>query len=135
MTGTVTSPPTSGGHVKPACTGWTPTTSTSISSISAKSAIPTEDVRRRWDFGSGEQAAFLRRLDALRVTLTSDGRNVAQGALEWMWARGLRTIPIPSFKTVAQVEDLAGAARFGPLSPDQMSAVAEILARSIEAST
>jgi len=62
--------------------------------------------------------------------LTSDGRTLAQGALGWIWARSERTIPIPGFKTVAQVEENAGAMRFGPLSAEQMDQIERLLERS-----
>ena len=45
------------------------------------------------------------------------------------WARSENTIPIPGFKTVKQVEDNAGAMRFGPLTADQMKEVDTILGR------
>ena len=50
--------------------------------------------------------------------LTADGRTLVQGALGWIWARSERTIPIPGFKTVAQVEENAGALAHGPLAAD-----------------
>jgi aryl-alcohol dehydrogenase-like predicted oxidoreductase len=61
--------------------------------------------------------------------LTSDGRTLAQGALGWIWVRSERTIPIPGFKTVAQVEENAKAMEIGPLSDDQMRQIDEILGR------
>ena len=44
------------------------------------------------------------------------GVHPRQGALGWLWARSEATIPIPGFKTVAQVEENAAALHFGPLS-------------------
>jgi aryl-alcohol dehydrogenase-like predicted oxidoreductase len=70
---------------------------------------------------------FLRRRDAVRDVLTSGGRTVAQGALAWIWARSDRTIPLPGCRTVAQVEENAGAMAFGPLSPDEMRQIGELL--------
>jgi aryl-alcohol dehydrogenase-like predicted oxidoreductase len=72
---------------------------------------------------------ILGRLDAIREILTSDGRTLAQGALAWIWARSERTIPIPGFKTVMQVEENVGALEFGPLSYEQMRQIDEILER------
>lgn len=69
------------------------------------------------------------RLDALRDILTSDGRTLAQGALAWIWARSEKTIPIPGIRTVAQAEENAGAMAFGPLKPDQMRQIDELLER------
>ena len=39
------------------------------------------------------------------------------------------TVPIPGFRTVAQVEDNAGAMRFGPLAPAQMKEIDALLER------
>ncbi|MER5225832.1 aldo/keto reductase [Streptomyces flaveus] len=79
--------------------------------------------------GEGADAQWLRRVDALRSVLTSEGRTLAQGALAWLWARSPRTIPIPGFRSVVQAEDNAGALRYGPLTADQLTEIEEILAR------
>ncbi len=73
---------------------------------------------------------WLAKVDALRDILTSNGRSVAQGALAWLWARSPQTLPIPGFRTVAQVEDNCGALRFGPLTSDQMREIEVILGRA-----
>ena len=65
------------------------------------SSLPADDVRHGWNFRTGDQAESLRRLDAIRDVLTSDGRTLAQGALAWLWARSEAFIPIPGFKTVS----------------------------------
>jgi aryl-alcohol dehydrogenase-like predicted oxidoreductase len=87
------------------------------------SQLPADDVRSSWNFQSGEQAHRLERLAALRAILTQDGRTLAQAALGWLWARSPAMIPIPGFKTVAQVEENAGALAWGPLSEEQMQAI------------
>jgi aryl-alcohol dehydrogenase-like predicted oxidoreductase len=87
------------------------------------SQLPPDDVRSGWDFQRGEQAQRLERLAALRELLTQDGRTLAQAALGWLWARSPVMIPIPGFKTVAQVEENVGALAWGPLSAEQMRAV------------
>lgn len=74
-------------------------------------------------------AEFLSKRDAVRDILTSNGRTVAQGALAWLWARSSKTVPIPGFRTVAQVEENTAAMRFGPLMPDQMAEIEAILER------
>ena len=61
--------------------------------------------------------------------LTDGGRSLTQGALGWLWARSPATLPIPGFKTVAQVEENAGAIRFGPLSAPQMARIDALLGR------
>ncbi|MFO7635638.1 MAG: aldo/keto reductase, partial [Caldilinea sp.] len=59
----------------------------------------------------------------------SGGRTLAQGALAWLWARSATTLPIPGFRTVAQVEENCGAMAFGPLTPSQMAQIDAILGR------
>jgi len=72
---------------------------------------------------------FLIQLQAIREILTSGGRSLAQGALAWLWARSDKTLPIPGFRTVAQVTDNAGAMQFGALHADQMREIDVLLGR------
>lgn len=71
----------------------------------------------------------LDQLDAIREILTSNGRTLVQGALAWIWARSEKTIPIPGFKTVAQVEENAKAMQFGALTTEQMKEIDSLLGR------
>ena len=94
------------------------------------------DIRSRppaWlrGFGDGTTAdpELLRRIDALKEILTSEGRTLAQGALAWIWARSPRTVPIPGFRSVSQAEQNAGAMEKGPLTADQLTEVDRILER------
>ncbi|HPA34044.1 MAG TPA: aldo/keto reductase [Anaerolineaceae bacterium] len=93
------------------------------------STIHPNDVRRDWDFKAGLQAQRLRELAALEPVLTRDGRTLAQAALGWLWARNEHCIPIPGFKTVAQVEENVQAIQYGKLSGQQMQEVESILGR------
>jgi aryl-alcohol dehydrogenase-like predicted oxidoreductase len=93
------------------------------------SSFPENDWRRRFKLNEGPQAALFRHLEALREVLTQEDRTLVQGALGWIWARSERTIPIPGFKTVAQVEETAQAMEFGPLSSAQMREIDGILGR------
>jgi aryl-alcohol dehydrogenase-like predicted oxidoreductase len=95
--------------------------------FSADSSLPADDVRSGWDFRTGAQAENLARLEHVRAVLTEGGRTLAQGALGWLWARSPVMIPIPGFKTTAQVEENAGALAHGPLNEDQMGRIAQIL--------
>jgi len=74
-------------------------------------------------------ADWLNKRDAVREILTSNGRSVAQGALAWLWARSPKTLPIPGFRTVAQVRENAGAIQFGPLTTEQMGEIEQLLER------
>lgn len=68
-------------------------------------------------------------LDAIRDILTSEGRTLAQGALAWIWARSEQTIPIPGFRSVAQVQDNVGAMHLGPLTAAQMQEIETLVGR------
>jgi aryl-alcohol dehydrogenase-like predicted oxidoreductase len=72
---------------------------------------------------------WLRKLEAIREILTSDGRTLAQGALAWIWARSEQTVPIPGFRTVRQVEENCAAMQFGPLSAERMREIDMLLSR------
>jgi aryl-alcohol dehydrogenase-like predicted oxidoreductase len=98
--------------------------------FNADSQLPADDVRHGWNLREGSLAERLQKLQALRDILTSDGRTLAQAALGWLWARSDKTIPIPGFKTIEQVEENAGALRFGPLSAEQMRQIDELLGRT-----
>jgi aryl-alcohol dehydrogenase-like predicted oxidoreductase len=93
-----------------------------------------DDVRKHADWfpglkDSGVNREWLDDLEAIREILASDGRSLAQGALAWIWAASQRTVPIPGFKTAAQVQDNAGAMAFGPLTAAQMGQIDTILGR------
>jgi aryl-alcohol dehydrogenase-like predicted oxidoreductase len=93
----------------------------------------TTDLRhqRGWNFQEGPLAKQRKALEQLRDILTSDGRTLAQAALGALWARSERIIPIPGFKTMAQVKENVGALQYGPLSSEQMKAIADLVAASL----
>ncbi|MEJ3744794.1 aldo/keto reductase [Actinomycetes bacterium KLBMP 9797] len=70
---------------------------------------------------------WLAKVAAVRDALTSDGRTLVQGALGWIWARSGRAVPIPGCRTVAQVEENAGALAYGPLPGDAYAEVERLL--------
>ena len=81
-------------------------------------------------FPNGQpNADWAARLEAMHEILTSNGRTLAQGALAWLWARSPNTIPIPGFRTVAQVQSNAKALEFGALDKAQMQQIEQILRR------
>ncbi len=73
-------------------------------------------------------AAYLERLAALRELLQANGRSLAQGALGWILARSPAALPVPGFKTEAQVRDNLGANEKGALPDDAMAEIDTILA-------
>ncbi|MBK7456569.1 MAG: aldo/keto reductase [Anaerolineales bacterium] len=72
---------------------------------------------------------WLKMMEAVREILRSGGRTLAQGALAWLWARSEQTLPIPGFRTVAQVEENCGAMKFGALTAEQMNEIETLLKR------
>lgn len=99
------------------------------------SEFPTDDVRHHAQWHPGFRDGrplreWLDKLAAIRDVLTSGGRTLAQGALAWIWARSPVTVPIPGFKTVAQVEENCGAMEFGPLTSAQTAEIDRILGRA-----
>ncbi len=102
----------------------------------ASSKLASDDVRGdrspAWMayFKDGKPSPeWLQKLDAIREILTSESRTLAQGALAWLWARSPQTLPIPGFRTIAQVDENARAMQYGPLQPDQMREIDALLAR------
>ena len=93
---------------------------------------PADDVRRNgpwWDFfdAGGAMERWLERIGDVRTELTADGRTLVQGALAWIWGRSPATLPLPGFRTVAQVRENVAAAEFGPLPPERMERIRAIL--------
>jgi len=97
--------------------------------FTTESTFPEDDFRHRFSLKEEGMVKMLRQVDELREVLTSGGRTLAQGAIAWIWARSERAVPIPGFKTVAQVQENARAMEFGPLNQDHMDAVETILKR------
>jgi len=102
--------------------------------VTPQTQFPAGDVRHTVDWFPGikdgrANPEWLDRLAAVREILTSNGRTVAQGALAWLWGRSPNTVPIPGFRTVAQVQENARAMQHGPLTSAQMAEIDRILGR------
>lgn len=87
-----------------------------------------KDHRSRFDFSKGPAALRLRQLDAVRDVLTANGHTLPQACLAYIWALDENMVPIPGFRTVAQVEENAQALELGPLSEAQVAEIREIIA-------
>ena len=100
--------------------------------FSRETTFPADDVRHKWDLQAERPTQNLQRIAATRemFTETDDPRTPAQIALAWIWTRSDRTIPIPGFKTLAQVEENIQAMEFGTLSSEQMKKIDEIYGRT-----
>lgn len=97
-------------------------------------SLPLDDVRGERNpqwlqyFAHGKaHPDWLSKLDAVREILSSHGRTLAQGALAWLWARTEQAIPIPGFRTVAQVDENCGAIAHGALTTAQMREIDRVL--------
>jgi len=105
---------------------------------SADSKISADDIRgtdQGWlqYFDQGVPNPLLMdRLNNIRALLETDGRTPVQGALGWLWARNEGCIPIPGARTVEQVESLAAALEFGPLSETVMMEIEQLIERDHE---
>ncbi len=97
--------------------------------FTTETTFPANDVRQYWNLKEGRGAEWVQWAESLREILTAEGRTLAQGALCWIWARSERTVPIPGFKTIKQVEENAKAMEFGPLSDEQMQEIDKLLGR------
>ena len=95
--------------------------------------VAENDVRRvtpHWDyFRPGDMEGRLERVARIRGILTADGRTLTQGALAWVRARSAANIPIPGFRTVAQVRENVATLDRPPLTPEQMAEIDSLLDR------
>lgn len=91
--------------------------------------FPKDDVRSNWNLKDEEALQGFQQIDMIKKFFADAGdtRTLAQIALAWIWTRSERTIPIPGFKTVAQVKENIQAMDFGLLSKEQMDKIDEIL--------
>jgi aryl-alcohol dehydrogenase-like predicted oxidoreductase len=74
-------------------------------------------------------ATYLEQTAALRDLLQTGGRSLAQGALGWILARSPVALPVPGFKSEAQVTDNLGANEKGPLPASVMAEIDAVLAK------
>ena len=99
--------------------------------FNADSTFPKDDFRSTWDLRAEWPTQRRQRIAAVGKFFAEAGeaRTQAQIALAWIWTRRDRTIPIPGFKTVAQVKENIQAMEFGLLNKEQMKKIDEIFER------
>jgi aryl-alcohol dehydrogenase-like predicted oxidoreductase len=85
----------------------------------ADTQLPEDDYRSEF-FAVPEFLQDLETVRSMGRVLTRDGRSYAQAALGWIWARSPRAVPVPGFRTIEQVEGIAGALPLGPINEEQM---------------
>ena len=84
------------------------------------------DVRSGMSLSEGLGGERMQLLDALRDVLTANGHTLAQASLAYIWALDENMVPIPGFKSAAQVKENIKAMELGPLSAEQMSTIKQI---------
>ena len=94
--------------------------------------FPKDDWRSTWDMRAEWPTQRRQRIEAVRrfFAEAGDARTQAQIALAWLWTRSDRTIPIPGFRSVAQVKENIRAIDRGLLSHEQMKKIDEIFERA-----
>jgi aryl-alcohol dehydrogenase-like predicted oxidoreductase len=104
--------------------------------FTASSRVPADDIRGeapQWlkYFRDGRPAGeWLEKIAAVREILTASGRTPAAGALAWILGRSERTVPIPGFRRVAQVEQNCAALVQPPLTQAELHEVDVLLGRA-----
>ncbi len=97
--------------------------------FTADSTFPEDDFRHSFDLRRERPAKLLGQARQVEEAFSADQRTLAQIALGWLWAISDRTIPIPGFKTVAQVRENVGSMDLGPLSAEEVNRVEEVFGR------
>jgi len=100
--------------------------------FTSDTTFPEDDVRHIWDMHRERPTLNRRRVSEVREYFTGIGdlRTLSQIALAWIWTRHPRTIPIPGFRTLAQVKENIAAMDFGLLNDEQMKKIDEIFGRT-----
>jgi aryl-alcohol dehydrogenase-like predicted oxidoreductase len=100
--------------------------------FNSETVFPKDDMRSPWNMRIDWWKQRFQRIGAVRKFFaeTGDARTQAQIALAWVWTRSPRTIPIPGFKTLAQVQENIQAMEFGLLNDVQMQKIDEIFERA-----
>jgi aryl-alcohol dehydrogenase-like predicted oxidoreductase len=93
------------------------------------STFPEDDERHGADLHAPGPTERLSKVQVLGQMFAEGDtrRSPAQTALGWILARSPRTVPIPGFKTVVQVEDNTGVLRLPPLSVDELRKISELI--------
>ncbi|MDR0284791.1 MAG: aldo/keto reductase [Propionibacteriaceae bacterium] len=103
---------------------------------SAANPISADDIRGRqpewlkWFTDGVPSPDYWQRLESVRALLTADGRTLAQGALGWILARSDFAVPLPGFKTQAQLAENLGTLAAGPLAPPVFAKIEATLGRA-----
>ena len=91
---------------------------------------PDDDLRSRWGGKAKAVVGMQAATQEIREVLQEDGRSLPQGALAWILTVSDSTIPIPGFRTPAQVRQNATVLEQSLLSPEQMTKIESLLERN-----
>lgn len=99
--------------------------------FNAETTFPKDDVRSIWNLRDERTMHALQQIEAARKFFADAGevRTLPQIALAWLWTCSERTIPIPGFRTLAQVKENIQAMAFGLLSKETMQKMDAIFER------
>jgi aryl-alcohol dehydrogenase-like predicted oxidoreductase len=99
--------------------------------FNSDSTFPDDDWRHSWNSSSEFLKQRRQRIAMVGKFFAEVGdvRSLAQIALAWIWTRNDHTIPIPGFKTLAQVKENIQAMEFDLLNKEQMMKIDEIFER------
>jgi aryl-alcohol dehydrogenase-like predicted oxidoreductase len=98
----------------------------------ADSDFPENDIRHGLNFKEGVGAERLAQLEKVREIMTANGHSLAQASLAYIWALDENMVPIPGFRSVAQVTENARAMELGPLSQEQVREIRSTLGHEVE---
>jgi aryl-alcohol dehydrogenase-like predicted oxidoreductase len=108
----------------------------------SSSRLPSDDVRgsgaawlTAFDAVGRPQREFLDALAAIRDVLGERRAHAGSGRARLDLGASPRTIPIPGFKSVEQVQENAGALAHGPLAPESLEEIDALLGRAPTSST
>ncbi|MFW9819242.1 MAG: aldo/keto reductase [Candidatus Thorarchaeota archaeon] len=79
------------------------------------------------DFSQERYITINQILPKIKQIMNQDGRTLIQGQLGYLMATSDTTIPIPGAKTLKQIEENAKTLELGPLSPDLVKKIDELL--------
>jgi aryl-alcohol dehydrogenase-like predicted oxidoreductase len=100
--------------------------------MTERTTFPDDDVRSQMDLSQGRLAFLLDTAQRIRHTLTAGGHTATQGALAWVLTSDPRIVPIPGFKTAAQVGENVRTLDVGLLDTDQMIRIEGMRAASLD---
>ncbi len=98
--------------------------------ITPNTQFPEDDIRGLWLTHDEQAREMAAKASLLRGLFDADRRTLVQRFLAWILARSPRTIPIPGFRTMAQVKENLATLEFSPLNGQQMQTIDQVFGRA-----